>query len=357
MNLRRLGLCFLLALIIFSVGCARLLNIGTTQPADDIYEKDIVENTPISQPAPDIQTDDMYQQQQIQIERLRAALDKKNLTIQEYKKELEIASLKAQEDARLEASIPVTEMSGQLPPNAKPGECYARVYISPRYKKVTTQVLIESATEEIKIIPAQYSWEEKQVLVKEAATEYKEIPAVYKWVDEKILVKEAQSVWKKGRGNVEKMDNATGEVMCLVHVAPVYKTVKKRIMVSPARIEEIQIPPLYKTIKFKKIITPPQKKVVPIPAKYKTITKNVKISEGYITWKRTMCETNIDKSLVLKIQRYLRNDKYNPGPVDGVLGPQTRRALKSFQRDKGLAIGSITYETLKFMKINLKNKK
>jgi hypothetical protein len=357
MNLKRLGLFFLLCFFIFFVGCARLFNIGTTQPADDIYEKDIVENVPISQPAPEIKTDDAYQQQQIQIERLRAALEKKEMTIQEYRKELEIASLKAQESSKLEASVPVGDMTTQLPPNAKPGECYARVYISPKYKKVTTKVMIEPATEEIKIIPAQFEWEEKKVLINEATTEYKEIPAVYKWVDEKILVKEAHSVWKKGRGNVEKMDNATGEVMCLVHVAPVYKTVKKRIMVSPARIEEIQVPPVYKTVKYKKMITPPQKKVVPLPARYKTITKKVKISEGRFSWQRTMCETNIDRSLVKKIQTSLKKDTYHPGPIDGVLGPQTRRALKSFQRDKGLAIGSITYETLKFMHISVDKKK
>ncbi|KPA16232.1 conserved hypothetical protein, secreted, partial [Candidatus Magnetomorum sp. HK-1] len=278
MNQKRLGLCILLGFLIFSVGCARLLNIGTTQPADEIYEKDIVENAAISKPAPDTQADGVLQQHQIQIERLRSALEKKEMTIQEYKKELEIASLRAQENIRQEGSMPMGQEANLLPPNAKPGECYARVYLSPKYKRISSQIMIQPATEEIKIIPAQYEWEEKQVLVREATTEYKEIPAVYKWVNEKILIKEAHSTWKKGRGNVEKMDNATGEVMCMVHVPPVYKTVKKRIMVSPATIEEVQIPPVYKSIKYKKMITPPQKKVVPIPAKYKTITKKVKIS-------------------------------------------------------------------------------
>ena len=356
MNQKRLGLSILLGFLIFTVGCARLLNIGTTQPADEIYEKDIVENVAISKPAPEVQNEDVFQQHQIQIERLRSALEKKEMTIQEYKKELEIASLRAQDSARQERSSPYQD-ADLLPPNAKPGECYARVYVSPKYKRISTQVLIQPASEEIKIIPAQYEWEEKQVLVREATTEYKEIPAVYKWVNEKILIKEAHTTWKKGRGNVEKMDNATGEVMCLIHVPPVYKTVKKRIMVSPATIEEIQVPPVYKTIKYKKMITPPQKKVVPIPAKYKTISKKVKIAEGKIAWKRTMCETNIDRNLVMKIQRYLRRDTYNPGAVDGVLGSQTRRALKSFQRDKGLAIGSITYETLKYMNIKVDKKK
>jgi len=352
---KRLNLLVLTGLMIFSVGCARLLNIGTTAPADEIYEKDIVANKAISQPAPEIsqldtsQSDDLLQQQQIQIERLRSALEKKEMTIQEFKKELEIANLKVQEGAKMVGG----ESSAQLPPNAKPGECYARVYVGPKYKTISKQVMIQPATEEIKILSAKYEPAEKQVLVSEATTEYKEIPAVYKWVSEKILVKEAHTIWKKGRGNIEKIDNATGEVMCMVHVPPSYKTVKKRIMVSPARIEEITKPAIYKTIKYQKLIHPPEKQVVPIPAQYKTITKKVQIADGQMIWQRTMCETNIDSNLVLKIQRYLRKDRYNPGPVDGILGSQTRRALKSFQRDKGLAIGSITYQTLEFMKIKV----
>jgi len=359
---KRLGLLVFTSLLIFTVGCARLLNIGTTEPTEptelteptsQIYEKDIVSNKAISQPAPDIQSDDLLHQQQIQIERLRSALDKKDMTIQEYKKELEIASLKSQENVNMGEA----DTSAQLPPNAKPGECYARVYITPKYKKISKQVLIQPATEEVRIIPAKYEMAEQKVLMNAEATEYKEIPAVYKWVSEKILVKEAHTIWKKGRGNIEKIDNATGELMCLVHVPPKYKTVKKRIMVSPARIEEIKKPAVYKTIQYKKMIQPPQKQVVPIPAQYKTITKKIKIAEGKMIWQRTMCETNIDRNLVLKIQRYLRKDRYNPGPVDGILGRQTRRALKSFQRDKGLAIGSITYQTLDYMNIKVDKKK
>jgi len=351
---KRLGLCVLLGFLIFSVGCARLLNIGTTEPSDEIYEKDIVTNQAISQPAPVVQDDNLLQQQQIQIQRLRSALEKKEMTIQEYKKELEIVTLKVREGA---ANQGLQSSSAQLPPGAKPGECYARVYISPKYKTISKRIMVQPASEEVKIIPAKYEWAEKQVMIDEASVEYKEIPAVYKWVTEKILVKEAHTIWKNGRGNIEKIDNATGEVMCMIHVPPTYKTVKKRIMVSPARIEEINKPAKYKTIKYKKMVQPPKKNVVPVPAQYKTITKKVKVAEGKMIWQRTMCETNIDRNVVLKIQRFLRKDRYNPGPVDGILGSQTRRALKSFQRDKGLAIGSITYETLKYMKIKVDKKK
>lgn len=44
--------------------------------------------------------------------------------------------------------------------------------------------------------------------------------------------------------------------------------------------------------------------------------------------------------VVVEVQRQLRSDGYYAGPIDGALGPMTRRALAAFQADNGLAITS-----------------
>ncbi|MCK5050424.1 MAG: peptidoglycan-binding protein [Candidatus Cloacimonetes bacterium] len=44
---------------------------------------------------------------------------------------------------------------------------------------------------------------------------------------------------------------------------------------------------------------------------------------------------------------------HNPGPIDGIIGSLTYKALKSYQKEKRLAVGSITYETLKSLGVNL----
>lgn len=44
--------------------------------------------------------------------------------------------------------------------------------------------------------------------------------------------------------------------------------------------------------------------------------------------------------VVVEVQRQLRSDGYYAGPIDGSLGPMTRRALAAFQADNGLAITS-----------------
>jgi len=40
--------------------------------------------------------------------------------------------------------------------------------------------------------------------------------------------------------------------------------------------------------------------------------------------------------LVAQVQRSLKRAGYDPGPVDGRLGPATRAAIRHFQRDNGL---------------------
>jgi peptidoglycan hydrolase-like protein with peptidoglycan-binding domain len=64
-------------------------------------------------------------------------------------------------------------------------------------------------------------------------------------------------------------------------------------------------------------------------------------------WRPILCETNITPEIVMSIQQALREKGHNPGPIDGVIGSQTMTAVKSFQREKGLAQGGLTVTTLK----------
>lgn len=75
-----------------------------------------------------------------------------------------------------------------LPPNAKPGECYARVLVPEKYEDKTERVLKNAASERVEIVPAEYAMVDEKVLVKEASTVKKVIPARYEMVDEKVLV-------------------------------------------------------------------------------------------------------------------------------------------------------------------------
>lgn len=292
----------------------------------------------------------------------------------------------------LGTAVAVAGEAADLPPNAKPGECYARVAVPPvyttstervqtreaserveivpaQYEWVTEQVMVKEGYEKLEIVPAKYTWAEERVMVTPATTKKVEVPAEYGWVTEEIVVKPAQTVWKKGRGPVERVDNATGEIMCLVEEPAVTKTVRKKVLKTAATTKTVEIPAdyttvkkqvlqsapatrtinvpaEYKTVKVRKLVSPATEKRIPIPAEFDTVTKQALVTEGRVEWRPILCETNMGGTTVAAIQSALKSAGHNPGPIDGVIGSETMSALRSFQRAKGLPTGAITIDTL-----------
>ena len=151
------------------------------------------------------------QKQGEHVAKLKSQLEVKNQSIQSlekeqktarnetnrYKKELDRERMKRQaleEEARLASAeggmVPKNEL---LPPNAKGGECYTRVFVPPTYKTVTEEVLKKGASEKIEVIPPRYELEETRVLVKEASQRLEVIPSQYDEVEKRVMVREASS--------------------------------------------------------------------------------------------------------------------------------------------------------------------
>ena len=359
------------------------------------------------------------QKQADEIARLQSSLGdmEKELQAKEAMAKEEAAAAEAARKAAMEAEAraaaaakatdgsdasTVARLSGGgelFPPAAKAGECYARVFVPPVYDTATERVLKRQASERIELIPAvygsadetvlvkqastrlevvpaTYEWAEERVLVKQASTRLEEVPAVYDWTEEKVLVKPAHTIWKKGRGPVEKIDNATGEIMCLVEVPAQYKTVRTKVLKTPATTRTIEIPAEYKTVKTKVVATPATTRTVEIPAEYKTmkvrtlvtppkekriaipeewdtVTKTVMVSDGKMAWRPVLCETNMNAGTIRDIQRALKAKGFDPGPIDGVYGRQTQGAVRKFQQANSLATGVLTMKTIKALGLNV----
>jgi hypothetical protein len=173
-----------------------------------------------------------------------------------------------------------------LPSDAKAGECYARVFVPARCETAKEQVLVRAASERVEEIPAKYETVEERVMVKPASKKIEEIPAEYKTVEEQVLVEPAHTEWREGRGAVEKMDLATGKIMCLVEIPAKYKTVQKQVLVKPASTREVEIPAQYEMRQVQKLVEPAKERHIQIPAEYKTITKTQKVADGYFEWRK-----------------------------------------------------------------------
>ena len=326
--------------------------------------------------------------------------------------------------------------------STEPGTCYKEYFTPEKYKVVTEEIVTQAETERTEVVPAKYEMVEKTIEVSPAGKKTIEVPATYEFKDERILVEKEKTVWKKGHNPAQKLNGATGDIMCLVKVPAKYKIIKKRVVKTPATTKIIEIPASSKTIKVKKLVSEAtikkiaipeikksiQKKVlesksdfswikvgqsvekgwnytghricliekpaisqkitktvldtpasskevsieatfknmkvkkliseakeikIPIEAEYKLLKKRKKISDATQGWERILCQTNMNKEVILSIQNALKAENYNPGKIDGVLGRDTRVALDKYQRDNSLATGGITYETLNALKIGL----
>jgi hypothetical protein len=305
-------------------------------------------------------------------------------------------SMASQEKPRID---PAQSEDALLPPNAQTGECYARVFVPPKYTTVTNKVLkheakeqikviparfetitervlIEEASEKLEVVPAKYAWREEQQLLKTETQRLVEVPATYERISEKVLVKPAHSVWKRGTGPIQKIDEATGEIMCLVEIPATYRTVSKMTLKTSTRTDTISEPAIYKTIKKRVMVTPPTTRRVEIPAKYKTVkvtrlveparevreskpavfqtvSKQEKVNDGRMEWRSILCKTNLTSGRVTQIQQSLLNAGYNPGPIDCIIGWETMKAVNSYQQANNLPVDKyLNVKTMKSLGVN-----
>lgn len=290
-----------------------------------------------------------------------------------------------------EAIIPFDD----LPPNNEFGKCYAKCKSADVYETVTKRVLVREASTILKKVPAQYENRTERLMVKEGAVTYKVIPATYKTVTERIvvrpeqvklttipakfanrtrevLVSEERGQWVKKKKypncfsenpddcyiacyekipaqyRTETYQVMVDEARTEETVIPAkYKTVTRRVIDTPARTVEVNIDPVYKNFTTKVLVSAEATRTETIPAKYKDVREKRLVSKGtYGKWEEILCDTKTDDRKIREVQRTLRDKGYNPGPIDGVMGRQTKDALAKFQTDNNLPIGNLNLKTL-----------
>lgn len=287
-----------------------------------------------------------------------------------------------------------------LPPNPDMGKCYAKCRIPDRFETIQTQKMVKDEAFRFETQPATYRTVKEQVLVKEASVKMIPVAAVYETMTEKVLVKEASSQVKQipakyrtlteevlvapARGewvrklkdpNCFSVDPDDCYIMCYEQIPAEYKTVSKQELVSPATTETITIPAEYRTVSKRVLKSPATVREEIVPAVYKTVDKRVLVSEasqrriaipavyttvnetrlvqkgGFTEWTEVLCAAKTSDDIVKQVQRELKREGYDPGPIDGVLGIKTQTALKSYQVDYNLPVGNLNIPTLTKMSV------
>ncbi len=192
------------------------------------------------------------------------------------------------------------------------------VAIPAQYETVTEQVMIKEGYTMYELVPPTFKWISDSILIQEAATELLVTPAQYKTVQKNVLVTPATTEWeKKETSDCPYPKNCV--TWHLKEIPPVYKTINNKVLVSPGKVEEktipakyqvikkcivdipsedkvedaetlkkVVVPPFYKTIEKRVLVSPATTREVAIPAEYSTITTQKLVSTGGFTeWVQT----------------------------------------------------------------------
>ncbi len=183
------------------------------------------------------------------------------------------------------ALLVAAKTSGVDIDDADADACFREYYTPAKFEQKEKQVKIKDESEIIKIKDAEFEDGEETVTVKDSYKIKKLVPAVYETVEEKIELEPAKAVWKKGAGLVERIDNSTGEIMCLVNIPAKYEIFSKKILKSKADIEETEMPAETKAVKIQKLVTDATQEKETVDAEYVTLTTREKVSDASFSWR------------------------------------------------------------------------
>jgi hypothetical protein len=179
------------------------------------------------------------------------------------------------------------------------------------------------------------------------------IPAEHQQVALRVKVSDASFSWVATHEETEPAGAPTGNQICLTETPAKFKTVKKQVVKTPASFAKEDVPAVVEAVKVRKLLAKAEEKRTKIPAEFKMVTKRSKVSDERLEWRQVLCETNMTKDVIVRLQQALEKAGYNPGAADGVMGGATLRAVDAFQQDKGLPRGGLTILTLEELGVKI----
>jgi len=233
------------------------------------------------------------------------------------------------------------------------GEIMCLVKIPAKYRTITKRVLQTPATTKLVDVPAETKVIEVKKLLADTQIKNIPMPALYETVEKTQLESEASFSWHNANAEVDANFKYTGHQVCLTEEPAVTKELTKIVLSTPGSVEEEVVPSTIELVNTQVLVTEAKEVKTPIEAEYKMMKKRKKTAATHVGWKRILCQTNMNKDVISKIQVALNEKGYNAGEPDGILGRGTNNALTKFQKDNSLATGGITYETLGSLNITL----
>ena len=219
-----------------------------------------------------------------------------------------------------------------------------------RYRTVTKRVVDTPATTKVIDIPAVYKTIKVRKLAAPATVE--RVPVAEQTSTYTVTTKVSDPTFSWVKVGEKANGKYTGHQVCKLVTPAQYRTIKKVVVDKPATTKEVEIPAVYKNITVTKLVQPAEVKRVTIPEKYSNITKRQMVSPSKVVWKKVVCQSSMGSSTIQGVQRALKAKGLYNGPIDGIFGALTKQAVRSYQKQNGLAIGGLTHEVMKSLGVS-----
>ena len=233
------------------------------------------------------------------------------------------------------------------------GEIMCRVDVPAVYKIVKKSVvniapLVSKITK-----PAEYKKFDTEKLVSDAKEIRTAIPAVYKTMIKNSVDGEGSFSWLDRKSANAVNGEATGRVLCNTAIPATEIKFERTTVTTVGRVLKEAVPAKYREVEIVELVQDSMSSSVPIAAVSSKVEKRTKISDASFEWQPVLCETNMTKDVVARVQQALKDNGYSVGLIDGVLGKGTYSAVERYQGDKKMSRGGITLETIKALGVNL----
>jgi len=210
-----------------------------------------------------------------------------------------------------------------------------QIEVPAEYKTISRRVVKTPATTRSVEVPAEYTTRTIRKLVTDAGTSVARKPKLTSSYTTKVrkpcpsgYVIDNSASGVSGAGGSGSMGD--GDCIQVEAIDATFGSVSKRVLKTPASTRTIDI-----------------------PAEYTTITKRNLVKKGGFTeWREVLCPENVTGYTTRQIQQALKDRGYDPGPLDNSMGSRTKAALAKFQKDNGLPVGNLNFETLKALGVS-----
>lgn len=241
------------------------------------------------------------------------------------------------------------------PPNAVAGECYAKVFVAPRFETKSERVCVREASETLEIIPARYDWVEERVLVRDASTDLVVVPAEYRTQEKSICTHPGQAGWVMETGDGRcwaESGQAAQNVFCLVATPPSTRTVTTQYLAKAATVSEVAVPAQYEMRRVQRCAAAATTKRVVTEAQYETVDRTVAVAPGHMEWQRVVCDADTTPFTINAVKGALVAAGFKTGPMNGEMTVEDWASIKDFQIKNGLGVGGLSYETMTKLQVS-----